>query len=153
MDIQLDSYDNDNICKSPTPATWFTATITWIWTVNILEKRKYLFRYLIKYQFSFRYDALGRVGWSIALCYIIFACINNSGGIVNWFLSHPLWQPISRISYAIYLLHFFVMASILAPIKTPSYFSELNIVWFIIFFISKLIYSHLDHQHSRNIFV
>lgn len=74
------------------------------------------------------YDSLSRVAWSIALCYIIFACVHNSGGVVNWYLSHPLWQPISRVCYAIYLLHFFVISSILGPMKTPSYFSELNVV-------------------------
>lgn len=74
------------------------------------------------------YDSLSRVAWSIALCYIIFACVHNSGGVVNWYLSHPLWQPISRVCYAIYLLHFFVISSALGPMKTPSYFSELNVV-------------------------
>ena len=72
------------------------------------------------------YDALSRVFWSIALCYIIFACVHNSGGPVNWFLSHPLWQPISRICYAIYILHFIVVLIMGATLKTPPYFSELS---------------------------
>lgn len=72
------------------------------------------------------YDALSRVFWSIALCYIIFACVHSSGGPVNWFLSHPLWQPISRVSYAIYILHFFVVLIMAATLKTSPYFSELS---------------------------
>lgn len=71
------------------------------------------------------YDSLSRVFWAIALCYIIFACVHNSGGPVNWFLSHPLWQPISRICYAIYLLHFPVLLVIVASMKTAPYFNEL----------------------------
>lgn len=71
------------------------------------------------------YDALSRVFWAIALCYIIFACVHNSGGPVNWFLSHQLWQPISRICYAIYLLHFPVLLVIVASMKTAPYFNEL----------------------------
>lgn len=55
------------------------------------------------------YDALSRVGWAIALCYIIFACNNGYGGPVNWFLGHPLWQPLSRLCYAIYIVHFTVV--------------------------------------------
>lgn len=52
------------------------------------------------------FEGLVRVAWSVAVCYIIFACARNYGGPVNWFLSHPLWQPFSRLSYAIYLIHY-----------------------------------------------
>lgn len=74
------------------------------------------------------YDSLSRVAWAVALCYIIFACVNNCGGPVNWFLSHPLWQPISRISYAIYLVHFPVTMFFNATMKHPSYLSGIGAV-------------------------
>lgn len=45
------------------------------------------------------YSTLSHVAWSLAFCYIIFACANNAGGPINWFLSHPFWQPISKLSY------------------------------------------------------
>lgn len=70
------------------------------------------------------YTSLSRVAWAIALCYIIFACVNNYGGPVNWFLSHPLWQPLSRLCYAIYLIHFPVVLVFQGTIKTSPYFSE-----------------------------
>lgn len=76
------------------------------------------------------YDALSRVIWSIALCYIIFACINNHGGLVNSILAHPLFKPISRLCYSIYLMHFFVIRMTMASIKSSVYFSELNAVSF-----------------------
>lgn len=71
------------------------------------------------------YDGLSRILWSIALCYIIFACVHNSGGPVNWFLSHPLWQPIQRLSYAMYLVHFPVIVVMMVTTKASLYFSEL----------------------------
>lgn len=70
------------------------------------------------------YDALTRVGWAIALCYIIFACVKNSGGLVNCFLSHPLWQPVSRLCYAMYLVHIPVILVTMFTLKTAVYFSE-----------------------------
>lgn len=75
------------------------------------------------------YDALSRVAWSIALCYIIFACIHNYGGPVNWFLSHPLWQPLSRLTFSIYLLHKVIINLSIAAMKRPIYFSEFSAVW------------------------
>lgn len=80
------------------------------------------------------YDALSRVAWSIAVCYIIFACVHNHGGFVNRFLSHPLWQPISRLSYSIYLMHLLVIMVTSATLKAPLYFSELNAVSLFVIF-------------------
>lgn len=74
------------------------------------------------------YDSLSRVAWAIALCYIIFACIHGYGGPVNWFLSYPAWQPISRLCYSIYLLHFPVILVFQATMKTTPYFSEVTAV-------------------------
>lgn len=73
------------------------------------------------------YDGLSRVSWSIALCYIIFACVHNSGGPVNHFLSHPLWQPFSRLCYSIYLVHIPLIISMAATMKTPFYFTHLSL--------------------------
>lgn len=76
-------------------------------------------------EFAF-YDAFSRIFWAMALCYIIFACVHGQGGLINSFLSHPLWQPLSRLSYSIYLLHLVVMMITTASMKSPFYFSELN---------------------------
>ncbi|XP_055304016.1 uncharacterized protein LOC129569308 [Sitodiplosis mosellana] len=74
------------------------------------------------------YDALSRVVWSIAICFIIFACVNNHGGVVNRFLSHPLLQPISRLSYSIYLLHIGVIMATASALNVPLYFSVSNAI-------------------------
>lgn len=80
--------------------------------------------------------ALSRCFWSIALCYIIYACTNNYGGLINRFLSCPLWQPLSNLLFAIYLLHFPVIIITMASIKSVPYFNEINVV-------SVIIYPHL----------
>lgn len=72
------------------------------------------------------YDALSRVAFSSAVCYIIFACIQQSGGPVNTILSHRLWRPLSKLSYAIYMVNFSVIIVTMASAKTPPYFSELS---------------------------
>lgn len=74
------------------------------------------------------YDSLSRIAWAAALCYIIFACVNNYGGPIDWFLGHPLWQPISRLSYSIYLVHFSVMMFFHASLKHPSYLTGISAV-------------------------
>lgn len=71
------------------------------------------------------YDSLSRITWSIALCYIIFSCVHNPNGLVNQFLSHPSWQPISRLGFAIYLVHPLVLLT-MASLKTPLHFNEMS---------------------------
>lgn len=73
------------------------------------------------------YFAWSRVVWSISVCYIIFACVNNYGGFVNWFLAHPFWKPISRLSYSIYLTHYIVIHRIFW-MKTSPQFSGMTVV-------------------------
>lgn len=74
------------------------------------------------------YDAFSRVTWAVALCYIIFACVHNHGGAINWFLGHPLWQPLSRLSYSIYLMHYITTMTIMGNVKMSLYFTELTAV-------------------------
>lgn len=51
------------------------------------------------------YGACFRVGWSLSVAWIIFACQNGSGGIIRWFLSLKQWQPLGRMGLSIYLVH------------------------------------------------
>lgn len=74
------------------------------------------------------FDALGRIVWPLALCYIIFACIHNHGGPINALLSHPCWQPISRISYSIFMTHFFVIRITTISTKTSIVVNDWIIV-------------------------
>lgn len=44
--------------------------------------------------------------WSCSICWIVFACYRlESGGIIRNFLSHPAWQPLSKLNLTVYLLH------------------------------------------------
>lgn len=74
------------------------------------------------------YEALSRVIWAIALCYIAFACVHGYGGPINRFLAHPFWQPLSQLSYTIYLLHLPIIWLTMSTIKSSAYFSELTAV-------------------------
>lgn len=69
-----------------------------------------------------------RIGWAVAMAWIIFSYQNGSGGIIRWFLSLPQWQPIARMGLSIYLVHrIYQMISILRQ-KVPSYFDFVTVV-------------------------
>ena len=54
------------------------------------------------------YVVISPVFWTLALCWLIFACYTNHGGILNRFLSNYWLLLFSRISYAVYLTQFAV---------------------------------------------
>lgn len=74
------------------------------------------------------YDGVSRVAWAIAICYTIFACVHDAGGPVNWFLSLAFWQPLARVSYAIFLVHLPVMTFTMGGTKTSLYMDETSTI-------------------------
>lgn len=70
------------------------------------------------------YASLSRIAWAFGLSYIIFACVHGYGGPVNWFLSFSLWQPLSRLSYAIYIIHYPILMIVMGSAKSSFVISE-----------------------------
>lgn len=84
------------------------------------------------------YESTSRVAWAGALAWIVFACTNELGGPVNWFLSLRMWQPLSRLSYSIYLVHLPVQVVLSAQVRSATFFSDTQTVsvWIILIFFS-----------------
>ena len=55
------------------------------------------------------YNGFSKISWSLAVCWVILACVKGRGGAVNAFLSWGLWIPIARLSYCIYLIQYTVI--------------------------------------------
>lgn len=76
------------------------------------------------------YESFSRVCWAIAIGWIVFACVHGYSGPFNWFLSLAQWQPISRLTYCIFLLHMIVITAGKGSVRTLIYFSNYNAVRF-----------------------
>ncbi|XP_046867260.1 nose resistant to fluoxetine protein 6 [Drosophila willistoni] len=74
------------------------------------------------------YYTLTRIGWPLSLCWVVFACMQGYGGLANSFLSSPLWQPLSRLSYSIYIWHIFVQEINHRRIQTVTFFSDYEVM-------------------------
>ncbi|KAJ4443418.1 hypothetical protein ANN_05086 [Periplaneta americana] len=88
------------------------------------------------------YHALTRPLWAIAITWVIFACVSGYGGTVhnldeyaqkhenkgllNTILSWPVWRPLARLTFAIYLIHFDVVLGHIISARVPVYQSVLN---------------------------
>ncbi|KAH8247742.1 hypothetical protein KR038_009247 [Drosophila bunnanda] len=74
------------------------------------------------------YYTLTRVGWPLALCWVVFACMQGYGGLANSFLSSPLWQPLSKLSYSVFIWHLFIMEINERSVRSNSYFSDYQVM-------------------------
>lgn len=80
------------------------------------------------------YEAFSKIGWGFMLSWIVFCCYHGYGGVINSFLSNPLWQPIARLSYAMYLCHGTVVTVITGNMRTAGHFSSFDIVSLFFFY-------------------
>ncbi|CAO1419826.1 unnamed protein product [Diamesa serratosioi] len=61
--------------------------------------------------------------FSLSIVWIIFACHNGDGGIIQRFLSNSMWKPISKMSLSIFLLHVVLQIATGFESRKPMYFS------------------------------
>ncbi|CAB05690.3 Nose resistant-to-fluoxetine protein N-terminal domain-containing protein [Caenorhabditis elegans] len=93
---------------------WFLAVIGWLVAFGLgmacmfstydYDKGAYwsIFARATYYNFS-------RIAWSIAVSWVIVANHMGWGGPIDAFMSHPMWQPLGRLSYCAYIVHFFTL--------------------------------------------
>uniref|UniRef100_A0A336KNE1 CSON012115 protein n=1 Tax=Culicoides sonorensis TaxID=179676 RepID=A0A336KNE1_CULSO len=74
------------------------------------------------------YEALIRVLWAGSLAWIIFACVHGYGSVINWFLSWSMWQPLGKLSYSIYLLHYPIQIYFVSVQREPEFFSNIKAI-------------------------
>ena len=53
----------------------------------------------------FMFNGFAKIAWSLAVGWVIVACVKDKGGIINTFLSWSVWIPLARVQYCVYLLH------------------------------------------------
>ena len=51
------------------------------------------------------FNGFAKIAWSLSVSWVILACVKKRGGIVNSILCWPVWIPLSRVQYCLYLLH------------------------------------------------
>nr|CAI5824425.1 unnamed protein product [Callosobruchus analis] len=80
---------------------------------------------------STTYLTLSRSAWTLGLAWIMWACMNGYGGMLNDFLSAHIFKALSRITYGIFLLHSIIQLYKCGTAKEPMTFSNVNAVSFL----------------------
>ena len=78
------------------------------------------------------YAALHRLAWGLCIAWVIWACASGRGGPVDAFLSHPVWRPLSRLTYAPYLTSIQIMVWYAGLVREPVSCGHLYLIyWFL----------------------
>ncbi|CAL4126106.1 unnamed protein product, partial [Meganyctiphanes norvegica] len=72
------------------------------------------------------YAGFHRAVWAVMMGWIVCACHWGYGGPINWFLSHPLWQPLSRLTFSFYLVSLPIQYVLFYSTHKLTYFTNLN---------------------------
>ncbi|XP_078490206.1 LOW QUALITY PROTEIN: O-acyltransferase like protein-like [Ciona intestinalis] len=75
------------------------------------------------------YLAVCRPLWALCLSWVVIACTYGYGGPVTRILSHPIFQPFSRLTYTAYLIHLLVLYWYLCVQEALLHFSLVNMVY------------------------
>ncbi|KAL7286332.1 hypothetical protein TKK_0019290 [Trichogramma kaykai] len=112
--------------KSYVAIGWFLAVVAFVFVTygtRTFTDPEYVYNPIWETTFN----ALSKPIWALAVCWVIYTCVNNQAGPVSHFLSWKYFMPLSRISYCLYLVHFVLEAIETFAERTPAYFSQINI--------------------------
>ncbi|XP_074109043.1 uncharacterized protein LOC141533851 [Cotesia typhae] len=121
--------------KVPSPGV---RLIGWILAILAFAYGYFSFRvyqredYMWNMYWEIFHGGLAKHIWGFGVCWIIYMSALGHGGIVTKFLSHPIYLPLSRVSYSIYLLHVIIQGIRTYSMRTPIYFTELQMIIIII---------------------
>ncbi|OQV21569.1 putative Nose resistant to fluoxetine protein 6 [Hypsibius exemplaris] len=69
------------------------------------------------------YAGLSRLGWALAVGWVIYACHHGISKTVRSFLSLPIWTPLSRLTYAAFLVHFLILQLYFTSLRSMLFYT------------------------------
>lgn len=100
------------------------------WTLAILCNCSILFGLTNKnlsLGLSILYTALSRTAWAFGVAWFVIACCTNNCGLISKFLSNKIFFPMSRLTYACYLLNPAIILSLYSISSYPFFIDYVTI--------------------------
>ncbi|KAK9872833.1 hypothetical protein WA026_019618 [Henosepilachna vigintioctopunctata] len=72
------------------------------------------------------YLGFNRTIWSVIVSFTILLCCTGNGGVIDMFLSHPVFQVLSKLTYSMFLIHYMIILVVIVSSKNVVHFSNFN---------------------------
>lgn len=122
-----------SLCRIPNLINWILTTLSYfvyfvlIYVFNYSNNKKdYDDWSNIEQSLVF---ALGPFVWSLATAYLIYTFMSKQGGWAGWILSRPMWVPLARLTYQVYLVHPCLVALMTYSMSSYPSFTISSYVW------------------------
>jgi len=73
---------------------------------------------------TFFYAAFAILAWSLVVAWVVMMCALGLAEPLNWFLSHPMWQPFSRLTFGAFLVSAPFQYMVFASFQEYVYFTH-----------------------------
>ena len=124
--------------------TTFSKQLNWIihlalWGVAIIVGMSVVYGFYGSYHGhevskagNIAYFMLARPAWGVTLAIVTYVCHYGYGGVIDKFLSLPLWVPLSRLTFNAYLVHEIVLGIIASNLREPMSYVDTTMAIFCI---------------------
>ena len=76
------------------------------------------------------YLTFARSIFGLGMALLVLLCYSGNGGFINWFFSWYIWQMMSKLTYAVYMFHFIVMAIYFTSFRHLPRFSDADCIMY-----------------------
>ncbi|KAK9692757.1 Acyltransferase family [Popillia japonica] len=78
------------------------------------------------------FNTLVRPSWSVALCWVIFACMKGFGGLAGKVMTAPIFNIIIKINFNMFLLHVLPQIYFIGQTRMSTYFSNMHNLYLVL---------------------
>lgn len=74
------------------------------------------------------YASVSKNSWGLLGLIFILGIVNGTCKIVKSFLDHPVFKPLGKITFSVFLCHTFIIRVTLGDIRDPRHLSDMSLV-------------------------
>lgn len=95
---------------------------------GLVEHNNFTNTYKYTWVESFTYSSFAIFAWSMVLAWVVMMCTMGLAEPLNYLLSHPMWQPLARLSFGVYLVSQPLQLLVFSTFPTGFVYYSFNMV-------------------------
>jgi peptidoglycan/LPS O-acetylase OafA/YrhL len=84
---------------------------------------------------NIQFIAWNRLAYGFGMSCLMLPILLGHIKPAEWFLSLPIWSPLAKLTFSVYLIHLSIVARVTLGVQSSYYFSDLNVVKDLLMFV------------------